>query len=316
MLPVNESAGAWAVVSKHRAGRHGWSMPILIRNGQHHYTNLVAFEDGVVDCWEGLDLPLFRDKLRTGWLATTAPVGARFSVFNLGGATVEAFEPTQSMEDLEPRVLEAMRHWNPTLASLVDLEGSATDRSKGYGVAKLPVLDGVPFLTTAADAETPGKEVPIFVRDGSTFRLTRWFVFADGACKIGPEGHISDIDAIERAVAEGTIATRVPDGEWIAIDGLGKAKLSQSHWGVDPKERVLEQQAHLKELQGSPDLVATCLRQWEAYEANPSPENLARVREAYLAVPKHLRIYCGDMDSKDWPIRRALGMIPRARHDD
>ena len=32
------------------------------------------------------------------------------------------------------------------------------------------------------------------------------------------------------------------------------------------------------------------------------------LRAAYHAVPEHLRMYCGDMDSKDWPIRRILGL--------
>ena len=34
--------------------------------------------------------------------------------------------------------------------------------------------------------------------------------------------------------------------------------------------------------------------------------NREALREAYFAVPRHLRHYCGDMDSKDWPIRRIL----------
>jgi hypothetical protein len=45
------------------------------------------------------------------------------------------------------------------------------------------------------------------------------------------------------------------------------------------------------------------------YEAAPSEEKREALRKAYEAVPEHLRMYCGDMDSKDEPIRRILGQF-------
>jgi hypothetical protein len=58
-----------------------------------------------------------------------------------------------------------------------------------------------------------------------------------------------------------------------------------------------------------------CMDRWRAFERDPSDENRELLRAAYLAVPKHLRIYCGDLDSKDYPIRRALGLTRYRRED-
>jgi hypothetical protein len=51
----------------------------------------------------------------------------------------------------------------------------------------------------------------------------------------------------------------------------------------------------------------------KAYNDNPGQEQRERLRLAYEAVPEHLRMYCGDMDSKDGPIRRILDGHPRPR---
>ena len=59
-------------------------------------------------------------------------------------------------------------------------------------------------------------------------------------------------------------------------------------------------------LRGEPGSRRRCLEHFELYKANPGVEQREALRRAYEAVPEHFRMYCGDMDSKDWPIRRVL----------
>lgn len=283
-------------------------MPILIRNMQHHYTSLVVFEDGVVDCWEGLDLQLFKQKLSTGWVATSAPVGARLSVFGLGAAGVDAFEPELSLADVEARVMEAIRHWNPDLVGLVDLEGSADELKGKVRWAKLPALDGVHFRCDSDGTVVLAKSVSAFVHKGDSFRLTRWFVYADGRARLGPEGELVDVGVVEDAVLRGEVVFSIPEASWVLLDGLGRAKMSGGRWPVDPLESIKEQRNHVTELRGGAGAIRVCVEAWREYLGNPTPSGLEVVRKAYLEVPVHLRIYCGDMDTKDFAIRRALGM--------
>ncbi len=312
---VDEASGAWQVMVERREGQpRGWCLPTFIHNGGHHYTELKVFEDGVVDCWGGLDLPLFRQKLTTGWIATAAPPGARMSAHGLGGATVEAFEPRWSLQDVEERVMAAIRHWNPALSNLVDLQGEDTELRGKVRWAKLPILDAVPFRQDGGGNLILGQHTSIFVGTPREPRLTQWFVFADGMSRLGPEGELVQLEAVEQEVLAGRAFCSIPDGAWLEVDGLGRARLTEGRWFVDPQELIKEQRDRLTQLQGRPSAVQQCAEAWQDYQREPSPASLEIVRERYLAVPVHLRMYCGDMDTKDYPIRAALGLIaPRVR---
>ena len=308
MIPVSERYGAWPVVSRKRDGRRGWALPIWIHNGTYFYTQLVVFEDGVVDCWDGLDLPLFRKKLGTGWIAADVPRGGSISVHGLGYATIDGTEPLFPIGELEPRVMEAVRSWNPELRGLIDLHGEATELRGKVRHAKLPILDGDPFPRDGGGAPVAGAQVPIVLADAGELRLTRWFVYADGRARLGPEGALVAFDDTVEQIASGRARTQLPDDRWVALDGLGRARLRDGYWGVELAERIKEQTDNLRALRTGENTRGECMLRWQAFERDPSPENRELLRTAYLAVPKHLRVYCGDMDSKDYPIRRALGL--------
>lgn len=316
-LAVDEAAGAWPVLSKSesRGTRRGWCMPTVIHNWHHHCAKLLVFEDGVIDCWGGLDISLFREKLTTHWIATSVPQGGRLSIFNLGVAAVVQCEPFVFKEDILARVMDALQYWNPDLVDLVDLGGDATEPIPSAHPrarrAKLPSLDGIPFYTNEAGELLEGSEVPIFLRQDGEWRLTRWFVYADGKSRLGPDGPLFDLAATEVMVLSERVAMSVPDDTWVLVDGIGRMRFSEGLWRIDPAERVREQRNNLGKLQGRRDVIRACIDVWASYQNAPSSVLLEAVRGAYFAVPKHLRMYCGDMDTKDVLIRRALGLSDR-----
>jgi predicted NAD-dependent protein-ADP-ribosyltransferase YbiA (DUF1768 family) len=62
----------------------GTLRPVFIRNGRDYYlTDLRVYADGAIWCWEWVDLNGLREKLRTGWVATTLQPGARASAHQL-----------------------------------------------------------------------------------------------------------------------------------------------------------------------------------------------------------------------------------------
>jgi hypothetical protein len=209
--------------------------------------------------------------------------------------------------EVEARVMEALRHWNPELRDLVDLEGESTELRGKVRFAKLPALDGVPFRTTDSGESVFGREVPVVVSERDVRRLTRWFVYADGTSRIGPDGKLVELAAAIDSVSAGIVDTRIRDGAWVHIDGLGRARFSRGHWFAKPQARVAEQKDHLAILRGDAGAVARCRECMQDHERAPSGASLERLREAYLAVPEHLRMYCGTMDTKDFAIRAALG---------
>lgn len=62
---------------------HGTWLPIFIHNGNYYLTELYIYADGMIDCWEPVSLEGLRDKVRSGWVATSLPQGALASVHDL-----------------------------------------------------------------------------------------------------------------------------------------------------------------------------------------------------------------------------------------
>ncbi|WP_197516549.1 MULTISPECIES: NADAR family protein [Nocardia] len=56
---------------------------VFIRNGDYHLTDLKIYADGMIDCSELVNLNEFAEKVRSGWVATTLPEGARASAFHM-----------------------------------------------------------------------------------------------------------------------------------------------------------------------------------------------------------------------------------------
>jgi hypothetical protein len=151
-----------------------------------------------------------------------------------------------------------------------------------------------------------GDEVAVFLKADDGYRLERWFVYADGQSQVGYGGDLFPVEEVARGFKDGRLATAVPDGAWVTIDGLGRFRVAKGHWYVAARERVREVHDRLDMLGGRPGSIRRCKELHEEYERDPSEERRAALRRAYEAVPEHLRRYCGDMDSKDGPIRWIL----------
>src|SRR5262245_1082684 len=64
----------------------GISLLAFIHNGPAYYlTEIKVYRDGMVDCWELVDLDEFKKKVASGWVVTTLPEGAEISISLLCG---------------------------------------------------------------------------------------------------------------------------------------------------------------------------------------------------------------------------------------
>lgn len=78
--------------------------PVFVRNGDTHYlSDLLIYADGLIDCWGPVDLEGFRQKVRSGWVATTLPANARASSPDIGAWR---FGEPESWMDAEGLVAE------------------------------------------------------------------------------------------------------------------------------------------------------------------------------------------------------------------
>ncbi|MCI3275574.1 NADAR family protein [Streptomyces cylindrosporus] len=127
-------------------------------------------------------------------------------------------------------------------------------------------------------------------------------VFADGAVGCG---ELTDLAGLERMLAAGRIAVtdpatpprEEPAGRWA----------SRSGGPLTPESFLAEVADRIEELAGRPTAVQRCREAVGRFRKTPTEANRGRLREAYLAIPAHLRIFClGDMDRQDRPLRILL----------
>ncbi|WP_435009401.1 DUF7638 domain-containing protein [Tundrisphaera lichenicola] len=286
---------------------HGKAIPAFIHNCDVYFLSTIdVFADGAINCWGFVDLPLFRDKLARGWVVPRAAVGSELSIHNLGSARVGAAEWDRSPEDLEREVTEALRELNPTMEGLLDMEGSDTEVRGELRYAKLGLADSKPYRVSPSGDEIPGAELPVLEVVECGYRLRPWLIYADGLSQLGSANELLPVEAVARMFKERRLRLSAPSGAWVILDGLGRFRADKGYWSIRPGERTREAFDLLDQLNGRPGAIRRCIDAHLAYESDPSRERRETLREAYEGVPEHLRMFCGDMDSKDGPIRRIL----------
>ena len=204
------------------------------------------------------------------------------------------------------QVDDTIRDLNPAMDGLIDMEGDNAVLRNGVHHAKLGLADEKPYRCDHDGSEILGGEVPLFLKQGGEFVLTRWFLYADRRCELGYATGLMSVDDVETMMDDGQVTTSVPDNAWIVIPGLGRFRSKDGIWCVQSSERVREALDQIAMAGGEDGCVHRCREAHERYEENPSDDNRNQLRLAYEAVPEHLRLYCGDMDSKDRPTRRIL----------
>src|SRR3954463_10490746 len=105
---------------------HGVVTPAIIHNGGYFFVNLQVYADGLVDCWELLDLALFEGKLRSGWVQTSIPDGNAIDVHGLGSWIIADGRWDLDAQAMYARVVELVRELNPRMENLHDCHGRTT----------------------------------------------------------------------------------------------------------------------------------------------------------------------------------------------
>ncbi|MFJ6773931.1 hypothetical protein ACIQOV_23765 [Kitasatospora sp. NPDC091257] len=150
----------------------------------------------------------------------------------------------------------------------------------------------------------------MFIRNGGNYFLTDLLIYADGL--IDCWGLVT-VEEFAEKLRSGWVATTFEDGARASAHHVAAWKFAEVQSWTTPEELLGEVGDEIDRLNGRPDSTGRCLATVTVFRAEPSEEQRAVLREAYLAIPEHLRRYAlGDMDSKDWPLK-VLAAGPGAR---
>ena len=124
----------------------GRFVPGVINNGgSYFFINLQVFEDGLVDCWEMVDLDMFRTKLNSGWVSTIIPNGKRLSIHHLGSWTVENGNWIFDKDSYFKHIKAVIKDLNPEFTNLYNYFGSTTKKNGKVNVLTLRMTNGKPI---------------------------------------------------------------------------------------------------------------------------------------------------------------------------
>ncbi len=136
------------------------------------------------------------------------------------------------------------------------------------------------------------------------YHLTHISIYQDGMVDCWG---LVDFEKFKEKVRSGWVVTQPPEGAEVSISFLASFRAVDAYYWVDPEELIKEVADEIEQLNGRPTTSVRCREAWDRYRRDPSEDNKEALREAYEAIPRHNRMYVlGDMDSKDWPIRRIL----------
>lgn len=292
----------------------GLVVPAIIHNGGHYFVDMPVFADGLVDCWELVDLAGFREKLASGWVVPRAPDGATFRVHELAEWTVEEGRWELDEEGLYEKVVGRVRELNPTMERLHDGHGLTEEIVDGKAVAIMRVAHEKPVRLIHPERLWPdrvrGEERSVLVHDGhdGDYHVASLRVYADGVLELGRLSATETLDraGFERAVRSRRVVANAPVGARVQIRGLGSFRVAGAFQLASMSEIVREIPDLVDAANHRLDSVARCRVAYAAYLAEPTVARREVLREAYESVPKHNRMYVGDMDTKDVAVRMVL----------
>ncbi|MEU1182013.1 NADAR family protein [Streptomyces sp. NPDC005820] len=128
------------------------------------------------------------------------------------------------------------------------------------------------------------------------------FVYADGAVGCS---ELADMAGLERMLDSGRIAVRDPAAP--PFEEPGNRWRARCPEPLTPENFLLEVADVMAELAGRPTTSERCRDTIEVFRAEPTEAHRELLREAYLAIPPHRRVYfLGDMDHQDRPVKILL----------
>lgn len=292
----------------------GVSFPGIIHNMSYFLTDLTVYEDGIVECWDSVDLPIFKRKLRTGKVLSQVPEGAEINIHHLCRIQIiDAVWTHKTPRALFRYVKSLVKALNPEMRNLYNMYGTTSEPIPGGKIQRAKLMRGsaqtrtmdTDFLGAPASLGEPLRH---FMKLGEHTYLVQTAIFKNGTVEITglPERQKLPFEEFENQIQEKPDNFRAETGDRVRIDGLVEFTAGSISFELDEDGLLGELSAAQRKVRGLPALTTIAAKVFKEYCANPTETKLEELREAYEAVPTHQRCYCGGMDERDIPIRIAL----------
>lgn len=301
----------------------GLSIPGIIFNLEYHIIDLKVYSDGIVDCWEMVDLPIFQEKLKKNWVVTSIPEGGQISIFELGRWKIKNCSWNFNQQTYFDFVKSLVKDLNPKMENLYNMHGTTSMKVNGVNTSKLGISSPEPYYVASEigiHKETfVGKKFSVFYCDeDDQVYFSQMSIFKDGSVHFSnlPNSKTCKFEDIRKLIDSKTILSEIPTGNRVNLGNLGSFEI-ESGFGVDIEEKYFDFQDQFNVLQGKEDSLRKCISIFKEFMEQPTTSKKEELKVAYESIPKHKRMYVGDMDTKDFHLKLILyGEVARQEWEE
>lgn len=287
----------------------GITVPVFIRNcSSNFFVDLEIYEDGMINCWELVDLAGLREKLASKWLVPALQEKEEFSIDELGSYLIGAGTWQFDEFSFYEHVKECLQEINPRLENIytISAEEKMLWKQRQVCYAPVPVHFRVKqerFYETAT-----GRSMNIFYRLQGQVYLAKLVVYDSEHIILQrlPEEERYTLSEIEELFSKKVLFSKFTKSEWVLIHQLGKVQIRGTTYSCTAAEKLKQVQNDCLELGGGESAFEKCRAMYQHYLEEPSLELRQKLKQYYEAIPEHQRCYLGDMDSKDADYRRII----------
>jgi hypothetical protein len=287
----------------------GFSIPAIIHNDQYFFVDIDVYEDGRVDCWNFEDWEHFKKDVQRGWVVINIPDNQTISIHGLGAWEISGGSWQFNHLTFISYVESLIKILNPNWVNIYQVS-----EKKVNGVIIGESAGGKVFRELGRSSNEPfpeklkGESVDLFYKIKDSYFLVKMNVFENSTIQLSRLEVPVDLDfmTLQKLADEKTLVTDPPTGSEVHIYGLGSFILTKAFYLTDIKNKLLEINDLLRKAKGEPTTIQLCREAYEDYLANPTVAAREKLKITYEQVPEHERLYVGDMDTKDIPIRMII----------
>jgi hypothetical protein len=303
-----------SVISRTKILEGRYVFSIINNGGSYFLIDLPVFEDGVINCWEDVDLDMVKEKIFSGWLTPSVPNMQKLSMHHLGAWEIEGSKWLYSKDSYFDFLLSVVKTMNPSLGNLFKANGTASKiigntnySAFTYSTEQLVRKDSEENISFK---EYKGRREHFFFKHSENrYWICSLNIYSDGKILIEgiDESKFIGLEELKNLVEQKSILTTIPNKSIVMIKDLGELVISKTLYSTAIDDKVSEIKDVIARLNGQQTTSDICYKLYTEYAKNPTDENKENLKTAYENVPGHLRIYVlGDMDSKDYPIREII----------
>lgn len=287
----------------------GTTTPGIIHNGgQHFLISVQIYEDGMINCWELVDLKGLKRKIDDYWLGSHIPNGELLSIHGLGAYRVEQANWVYNDSSYYEHIQRKIRMLNPEFQNIAEITPRQQQLMETRRISHSPKAIDFAVVSELFYETIQGDGFSIFMTYEGQHYLGHLVVYEDGQVAIYnlPNPVKASIDDLAVWFRDGTFFTTIERPIVINILDLGEVTFSEESYAENVDDKYIELLDMYKKLSGAQTTLEECRHAYHMYLEDPSEFNRAQLKEKYEQVPEHQRMYLGDMDTKDMDYQRII----------